>query len=172
MCLDTQILIWGIQKQASAGQEELIERAAYLIQALEKQKAAILIPTPVVTEFLMGTPSEDHSNVLAVLNRRFQIAPFDAASAVLAAKLWQQWKKGPLSPEPWMKGLGREKLKFDCQLVAIAIVHRADCLYSHDNGVPKIAQDLIPVLQVPPITGQQGLPFDGIVTTTPLENIH
>lgn len=44
-CLDTQVLIWAIKKEATAGQEEMIERASMLIDRLAKSEIKIVIPT-------------------------------------------------------------------------------------------------------------------------------
>lgn len=157
MCFDTNLLIWGVQKVANAGQEYLIDRTARFIEHLDHQGAVIVVPSVVLGEYLLGTPKEEHAAVLRVFTRRFEIAPYDAPSAGLAAILWQDLKSGELAQSEWLKGKARAELKADVQWVATAIVHGANVIYSNDGDVEKIANGRIKVLEVPDIPTQARL---------------
>lgn len=53
VCLDTNILIWGIQNKASAGQEQMLERTRLFLKDLDESKAKIIIPSLVIGELLL-----------------------------------------------------------------------------------------------------------------------
>jgi len=54
VCLDTQVLIWGIQERAKSGQEEMIQRAKYLFSKFTHAKTKVLLPSIVVGDFFWG----------------------------------------------------------------------------------------------------------------------
>lgn len=164
VCLDNHILIWGVRQEATPGQEDMIRRTGLFLQFLEKKNAQIIIPSVVVGEFLLGVSFENHQKVMEVLDKRFQIAPYDTAAALIAAELWIEKNKGSGGVSDELKqGLqdsSKIKLRDDCKIVATAIKCRADCLYSEDEGVKKFAQGRIEVKEVPrDLPEQRGL-FD------------
>ena len=164
VCLDNHILIWGIRQVATLGQEEMIRRTKLFLDFLEKKKAQIIIPSVVAGEFLLGVPLEKHQKVMGVLEKNFQIAPYDTAAALIAAELWIEKNKGSSGiSEELKEGLSdpsRIKLKDDCKIVATAIKCKADCLYSEDEGVKKFAQDRIEVKEVPRDLREQATLFE------------
>jgi len=164
VCLDNHILIWGIRQVATPGQEDMIRRTRLFFEFLEKKNAQIIIPSVVAGEFLLGVPLENHQKIMEVLEKKFQIAPYDTAAALIAAELWIERNKGSTGISDELKeGLAdpsRIKLRDDCKIVATAIKCRADCLYSEDEGVKKFAQGRIEVKEVPrDLAEQRGL-FD------------
>lgn len=164
VCLDNHILIWGIREEATLGQEDMIRRTKLFLDLLDKKKAQIIIPSVVAGEFLLGIPLKNHQKVMEVLEKNFQIVPYDTAAALIAAELWIEKNKGSSGISEELKvGLqdsSRIKLKDDCKIVATAIKCKADCLYSEDDGVKKFAQDRIEVKEVPrDLKEQMGL-FD------------
>lgn len=65
VCFDTQVLIWGVKREASENQEHMIARTQYLIEQCEEKKYKILIPSIVVGELLMGT-DQQNTNKLSI----------------------------------------------------------------------------------------------------------
>jgi hypothetical protein len=53
VCLDTCILVWGVQGAAASNNAAKPAQARALLQQLETEKATIIIPAPVVFEFLL-----------------------------------------------------------------------------------------------------------------------
>ena len=91
VCLDTQVLIWGVQERARSGQEEMIQRARYLFSAFTQAKTKVLIPSIAVGEFLLGIPSDMHGVFLSKLGEGgFIIAPYDLQAAARFAALWKE----------------------------------------------------------------------------------
>lgn len=50
VCLDTNVLIWGIRAFASPGQEQMLEDAKALVQKLDQENHRVIIPSPVIFE--------------------------------------------------------------------------------------------------------------------------
>ncbi len=154
VCLDNHILIWGIRGIATAGQEPMIQRAKALLDELDKDNAEILVPSVVVGEFLAGVPKVQHTELLNVLNRRFQIPPFDVRAAVVAAGLWRDFaERSPTLREQLRSdfpAVEKAKLKADVQILAIALARKAEVLYTHDGALKTVASGLIAVRELPP----------------------
>jgi hypothetical protein len=111
-------------------------KARYLVKQLALRKGTLIVPTPVVAEYLVGADEAginslntfEHQThvVLAVFDRA---AAFECAMLDRAAILGPQGDKKDGSEEPW------QKIKVDRQIVAIAKVHSALLAVSQDKGV-------------------------------------
>ena len=73
VCFDNNILIWGVRKKASPGQEGQIRRALALFDDLDKDGARIIVLTPVLSEFLTFAPEHRHAEITASLQNHFQL---------------------------------------------------------------------------------------------------
>lgn len=141
ICLDTQIVIWGVKKEASPGQEEMLAKAELFLKTCENDKVEIIIPTIVIGEILSGMADEKQSEFIKYMTSQFMIVPFDIRSAVVFAKLWKIWKENKrLRKELKDQGAKREEMKADCMIVAIAKSRNADCIYSHDDKLRTFAE--------------------------------
>lgn len=143
------------------------ERLDYLVAKLEKQRATIAVPTPVLSELLasLGAVVGGITTVLATATRRFTIAPFDTIAAVecgqMLAEATGKGKRRSVDAKnvPW------SKIKFDHQIVAIAKVLGAETIYSDDRHVRALGKKAgIAVygvwdLPAPPIDPQRALPL-------------
>jgi predicted nucleic acid-binding protein len=154
VCLDNHILIWGVRGFATTGQEEMVSRARTLFEELDEADADVLVPAVVVSEFLAGVAKAQHANLLDVLNRRFQLPPFDVRTAAVAAGLWRDAaERNPHLREQVREafpGTERAKVKADLMILATALVRKADALYTHDGPLAKVAEGFIEVRKLPP----------------------
>lgn len=164
VCLDNHILIWGIRGISTAGQETMISRTQVLFEDLDALDADIMVPAVVVSEFLAGVPKPQHAGLLEVLNRRFQLPPFDVRTAAVAAELWRD----AAERNPHLRDVVREafpgtekaKIKADMMILATALVRKADILYTHDGPLRTLADGLIEVRDLPaPRPKQSDLPL-------------
>jgi predicted nucleic acid-binding protein len=113
-------------------------RVNHLFATLEKAKAKIIIPTPALSEVLIGA-GDAAPKYLEIINRsaRFKVVPFGERAAVEAAAAHREAidagnkKEGDIS---WAK------IKFDRQIMAIAKVEGADCIYSDDGDLVRLGQ--------------------------------
>ena len=154
VCLDTMVVLWGIQSYADEGQKGMISRTKSYLKALSEKGESVMIPTPVVSECLVGL-SEDQMNAQrALIEGRFFIPAFDLSAAVEAARLLSNKHAFDLARS---KGAKREQLKVDAQIAAIAIVNGAEKIISHDAHMKTVAQNRIPVEEVPDIPEQLDL---------------
>lgn len=114
------------------------ERVRLLIDELEAAGAKIVIPAPVLSEFLVLAGSDGAVYLSELTNTEvFDIQPFDIRAAIEAAEMQRKaaaaGDKKAGSPSRW------QVVKVDRQLVAIAKVNGVTCIYSDDNGVQKMA---------------------------------
>ena len=117
--VDTQILIWAVKREATPGQEPMIEKAAHYLEHLDKCKDQILIPSVVVSEFLANVPDEREAAVLQALEKRFMVIPFDTLAAVHAARIWRinSAENPSLIQQLKADGFKNAKIKADIQII-------------------------------------------------------
>jgi predicted nucleic acid-binding protein len=154
-CIDNHILIWGVRKQATPGQDKMIERAELFLEYCDAAKTRIIVPAIVIGEFLVKTPPEKHEEISTVLDKRFRIAPYDAITAASAARILQEYKASGVKSSH----TNRDVLKADIQILATAITRKCDVLYTHDEGLTALAERYIKVCKMPESLGKQTLMF-------------
>lgn len=99
--------------------ERAQERINYLVAQLETAGTRVLIPTPVLAEFLVMAETSGPDYLTEISNRSvFEIVPFDTVSAVEAAVL-QRKAIAAGNKKANLKG-SRQCVKADRQIVAIA----------------------------------------------------
>lgn len=119
--------------------DRIPERLRLLVEELEAANAKILVPTPVLSEFLV-LADEDGPAYLAEMqsNDVFEVQPFDTVAAIEAArvqaKAMSDGDKRSGTEQRW------QVVKVDRQFVAIAKVHGVKTIYSDDKDVRKLAQ--------------------------------
>ncbi len=138
------------------------ERVLGLVQTLEDERENVVVPTPALAELLVteGAVAQD---ILTTLHGSafIRIAGFDERAAVeLAIRLRDARRIGDQR-----EGLNITKgeMKFDRQIVAIALVSGAKVLYSDDLAVARFAAgcglDVKKVADLPVPAVQQALEF-------------
>lgn len=118
------------------------ERLEALIEQIAKNHEQILIPAPVLSELLVKVPPEKVNPLLDQLNSSiwFRIEAFDAAAAIeLAVRTAKgraagDKREGLPTETPWAK------VKFDRQIVAVAIVNGVSEIISDDTDVKAIGE--------------------------------
>jgi predicted nucleic acid-binding protein len=145
IALDTGILIYGLQSRrdlaattGDAEHESRIVRAAALIDEIRTAGKRCMIPAPAAWEYVLDFPIDEQSRIWASLEG-FAIPPFDQAAARIAAQLARKHYDSVVRSQ---KGKGKQQarrqgarsfLKIDMQIVAIAMAHRAEKLYTVDT---------------------------------------
>ena len=120
------------------GEGDVDARLAHLIETLDKRKDDIVVPTPALSEVLIGA-GDAAPDYLDILNKtaRIRIAPFGTRAAVEAAARHREAidagdkKEGSAN---WAK------VKYDRQIIAIAKVEGAERIYSEDGDVVRLGQ--------------------------------
>lgn len=87
VCIDSQIFIWGIKSQSHATQTHLIPKAKNFIAWLTENDYRLLLPSPMLAELLSPVPVREQPKIMGLIDKRFQIAPFDSIAASKCAEL-------------------------------------------------------------------------------------
>ena len=118
--------------------DRIPERLKLLVQELEAANAKIIIPTPILSEFLVLADADGPLYLSELANNDvFEIQPFDTVAAVEAAraqaKALAEGDKKSGTSERW------QVVKVDRQFIAIAKIHGVTTIYSDDKDVRKLA---------------------------------
>lgn len=149
---DASILLLVLEENARASVPQARARVEYLIETLSKTGEKIIIPTPALSECLVHA-GRASAAYLDIINQQscFRIASFDQRAAVEAAvRTHDALRQGRSS------AASRAKIKFDRQIVAIAVVEGATAVYSDDADVVAYAREAgmegcrLADLQLPP----------------------
>lgn len=135
VAIDSMILVWGVRAQ---GTQEQRDGATWLFQELEEKEAQIIVPAISLSEYLVPVKDEDRNEQIAILSKRFIIAPFDVRCASLASQLFSRGKETREMGEE----NARKILKADCMIVATAAVHGARVFYSGDTKCRALAEQI------------------------------
>ena len=117
------------------------ERVDHLVERLDKAKTKIIIPTPALSEALVGAGAAASQQIVEHLQKHsvFQIQPFDDRAAIEVAAMTRNAKakgnKRGNSGGTWAK------VKYDRQIVAIAKVAGATTIYSDDEDVEALGKE-------------------------------
>ena len=156
VCLDTHVIIWGIKEEATQGQEEMVQRAKSYIRHQDEQGIDIMVPAPVVAEAMIRGDIDQLRTIRTIIEGSFFIAAFDSPAAFLAAELERGRGAAKLLEEGEVP---RSHIRIDAQIAAIAIVQNAKEIISHDPHMRTVAQNRIPVIELPDIPEQGNLQF-------------
>lgn len=136
---DTSFLALAFDKTAGvpidpATDELLTEcqaRIDLLLRTLSKAKTRILIPTPVVAEYLVQA-GDDRNKRLEELtgSRVFVLASFDIRAAIECAGIEDADYARPRAVPP---SESKAKVKFDRQIIATAIARGANVIFTGDD---------------------------------------
>jgi hypothetical protein len=118
------------------------ERLEALVERIAGEREAILIPTPVLSELLVCIPPDRIAEFLTQLGASiwFRVESFDTAAAVelgirtAKAIAAGDKREGAPADTPWTK------VKFDRQIIAIALVNGASEIISDDPHVKAIGE--------------------------------
>ena len=130
-----------LDPETGASMADVGERVEFLVETLEKRRETILIPTPALSEVLVHA-GDAGPTYLELLNdtRCFRIEPFDQRAAVELATMTQN----AIAAGDLRAGTDatRARLKFDRQIIAIALTRGETTVYSDDDDVAKLGRPL------------------------------
>jgi hypothetical protein len=170
VAFDASVLVYFFDEKAKAPLDEVTgqpvtdckARIDFLIAALQRNKAKIIIPTPALGEvFVKAGNAAPQWLQLLHKSRHFRVASFDERAALeFAATQAERRVTGNKAP-----ATTRAKAKFDDQIVSIAAVEGASKIYSDDPHIKKLAGRRFEVigigdLPLPPESAQGSLQLD------------
>ena len=84
ICIDTNVLIWGVQGVARPAQQGMVDRTRRYLAQLARDSEQLMVPSvAVVGEYLQGFPPDEQPAQLEVLSGVFFVAAYDARCAAL-----------------------------------------------------------------------------------------
>ena len=146
---DTSVLLLVLDPKAKAPTdpasggpvEQAAKRIELLIHNLSNQREKIIIPTPVLSEVLVHA-GDAMDGYLNILNGQsvFRIADFNLKAAIEAALAMREaLSRGGHRIDAANPDATKTKIKFDRQIVAIAVAEGAHSVYSDDDDVHSYA---------------------------------
>lgn len=148
ICIDSQIIVWGIKKQSSIGQEDMVLKAEAFFRWIDDSKHDVIIPTIVVAEVIAKEPTEIRASYLEILNKSFIITNFDTRAALKYADLlYGRFKE--VKDVAAEIGVERQRMKADHMIIATAIANGANRIYSYDSGIKSFSTGFIDVQEFP-----------------------
>lgn len=157
VCIDNHILVWGVRKVATPGQESMIERAEQFIAWLNKMKTRVLVPAPVLHEFLCGCDTPTQNVMRGIIEQDFLVVPFDTAAAVCATQIWRDNHVNGVvnAAKSDHADLTRARIRIDHQIAGIAMARRVDALFTEDRPLYRFAEGHLTVKSMPEDIGKQ-----------------
>lgn len=137
-------------------------RIDHLVKTLSKLKTRVLIPAPVLAEYLVRA-GEDRSKRLDELtgSRVFQVAPFDVRAAIECAGIEDA---DHARVRAISESESRVKVKFDRQIIATAISRAATAIYTGDSKLAARAKrngiEAVMTWELPLPPADQQMKFD------------
>lgn len=159
MCLDSDVLIWGLMKEASRGQENMISKVSSFINHLHTINKKIILPTPIITELTWVLDKEKRIDIVQKINRNFIVASFDKKAALICSDLLSQYQNQP-DYNIIKEELGKRRLKFDTMIIAIAISNNCEHFYTNNIDDFKLAKENIKISNIPSLPEQTNLKFE------------
>jgi predicted nucleic acid-binding protein len=144
--IDTHVLIWGVRRHVQEGREDMIARCERLIEKIKATHSTIMLPSIVVSEYLIGFDLDAQMRQREILSKNYFVAPFDTKAGWIAAELYD---KGVFDRAREESKLGKQCLKADLMIVATAIAHGATCIWVDDGHIKTLARGRILVKIIP-----------------------
>ena len=158
MCLDSQVIIWGIKKQAKSDQTNMIAIADTFIKHLSQNGYEIIIPSPVLSELMVRMPLDKHAAFVDYMQSSFMIASFDALAAMKCAEMMAAYKTDEeLKQYREENRTTNATVKYDHQIAAIACVWNCEYVCSYDRNLKNFAKGFIEVREMPDMGSQTNL---------------
>lgn len=136
VCLDTQIIQWGLLKIAhDQPTKEMIPLASAFLDWLDKQKCNVIIPTLVVGELLLPVDPIEYAAALTEFSTKWMVVDYDLRAARFFAQMTHDRAVKDVRKELQRANhnVTRSHLKADMMILATARAYGADQIYSHDN---------------------------------------
>jgi predicted nucleic acid-binding protein len=146
-CIDSMVFIDGIKKNTTA---DAVARAEYFLDWVDQAGHQLIIPTVVIAEVLAPEPLEKYPVYMDVIEKGFMVADFDTRAATRYSQLMMN-RIPEIKQIAQQHGIIRNKMKIDHQIIACALVHNANCIYSSDPGLKAFGSPFIDIKDLPPL---------------------
>lgn len=139
--IDTNVLVQimqneGVKELRDPETDRVIDnafmRAQALVERIEAIKGVVVLPAPVLAEYLIGIRRDSYQKHLDIINgvKCIEVSPFDQLAAIECAMLVSNQEMKQLDPDSTMA-----KLKYDRQILAISVAAGAKEIWTHDKQI-------------------------------------
>ena len=146
--IDTNVLVQIMQNQRSTDLRnpengEIVdrpfERALALVDHVDAVGGLVVLPAPVLSEYLFGIDKTAFQAHLDVINsvKSIEVAAFDQVAAIECAMLVTDAEQRLMDPNAT-----KAKLRVDRQILAIAVAAGVSEIWTHDIGLTKKAASM------------------------------
>lgn len=134
--IDANGLIYLLDRRDAA----MRDRMKGLLQQIEAARGQLIVPTPIIAEYLVDAGAAGQAILAALTRSKFvTVAPFDHRAAVECAELDAVAKQSGNKRHPLGHDVLWQKVKVDRQVVAIAKAWGADVV-AEDKDIINIAK--------------------------------
>jgi predicted nucleic acid-binding protein len=156
-----------------AGVDRAKDRIEHLLDTLRERKEPVIIPAPVLAEFLVFAGADGPQYLTRIRETSvLRVEPFDERAAIELADMEIEARRIGNKRGPVPEDTDWQKVKFDRQIVAIAKACGASAIYSHDPHIKAHAKDSgIPVISIGelPTPPAQQMDLEGLSNVTQTE---
>lgn len=136
-----------IDKETKKPLEHFKERVNNLIQTLSKEKAQVIIPSPVLTEILIPATVGQRETIETLSKSPFKITGFDHRASIECSIMLRRFFSESKNRKEMTSNFNKQKVKFDYQIFSIGLVEQVEAIYSDDKDIRKLGKKFnIPVI--------------------------
>lgn len=148
VCLDTNVVIWGILNEGRKNADVMRERARHLLASLEENKDHIVIPALVIAEVTMKMRA-DREKFIKAINSKVEILPLCGQSVM---RLREVRDIGMEMESSYFTG---KEITVDSLIIACCLKHKVDVLYTEDDKMKALASKFLQVSGLPTVRSRQ-----------------
>ena len=149
VCLDTNVVIWGLLADGKAEDDIKRYKAQYLLSELEKEEARVLIPAIVLAEVTAKAEEESKLDLYNALTSSLEILPFCSGCALRYGEVRRKGMKRRSRQFP------RKEVTVDSLIISQCIANGVNVLYTDDENLLKLASEFIQAQRLPTPPPQQ-----------------
>ena len=91
LCIDTNVMLWGILKQGQTEQENrMVKKASVFFEKGFKEGKSFAISIITLSEILVNIPPEERNPFLEIISQNFIILPYSFDAAEKAADIFRE----------------------------------------------------------------------------------
>lgn len=156
LCIDTNVMIWGILQNGKTEKEKrMIEKASAFFENGFNEGKTFAISVITLSEFMVRIPPEERDRYIGLISQNFVLLPYSENAALKNADIFREQYSKMKSAYHGMRGI----LRPDIQILASAIVFGNVKLITEDAPFRELAEKYIPVSGLPDPPPEQALLF-------------
>lgn len=133
VCVDTNMLIWHLKRQATKGQEGNIEKSDRLFAYFQKKGIIIVVPSLVVGELMCNVTDEDErERIFDFISSHFEIVPHDTKAARVFSRLRITLDRNTIKEHADQNNIPKCRMVNDHNICAVAIASDCNAIFSHN----------------------------------------